>query len=200
MFQKVADVNIYGMIRVTKAFLPMIRRNKGRIVNIGSDAGIVTIPNNAPYCMTKRAVECYTDALRYEMHKWNVKVVLVEPGHYGCSTAIYQYLKGYPDQLWQAMDETCRADYGRDYIDAWQEDFKAEITSCDVDASPVVDAMVDAVTSRHPKHRYLVGDLLRTYLDAYWSRMLPSWLTDRQHVKIADSVAIPAALAKSKSS
>ncbi|XP_072033860.1 D-beta-hydroxybutyrate dehydrogenase, mitochondrial-like [Amphiura filiformis] len=200
MFQNVAEINIYGMIRVTKAFLPMIRRSKGRIVNIGSISGLWTIPTNAPYCMTKYAIECYTDALRYEMHKWNVKVVLVEPGHYGKCTAIVKHLDGYPDQLWQAMDETCRNDYGRDYLDAWQQYYKEAMIACYPDPSPVVDAMVDAVTSRNPKHRYLVGALWTTYFEAYWNMMLPSWLTDRQQIRIADSVAIPAALTKSKSS
>ncbi|XP_072038283.1 D-beta-hydroxybutyrate dehydrogenase, mitochondrial-like [Amphiura filiformis] len=199
MYQTLYDVNVKGIIRVTKAFLPIIRRNKGRIVNVGSVGGLYTTPCNAPYCMTKYAIECFSDSLRCEMYKWGVKVALIEPGHYGICTAIKTYLNGYPDRLWQTMDTTAREDYGRDYVERWQKFNEDGVAACYLDPSPVVDAMVDAVTSTHPKHRYIVGGLLLTYWTAYWNMMFPSWLTDRQYIKFGESVATPAALMKSKS-
>ena len=96
------------------------------------------------------------------------------------------------------MDEISRADYGRPYVDAWLEFFQGAMAACYPDPSPVVDAMVDAVASRHPKNRYLVGDLIRSYSEAYWFNMLPSWLSDRKCYDVADSVAVPAALRKTK--
>ena len=75
---------------------------------------------------------------------------------------------------------------------------RCAMEACYPDPSPVVDAMVDAVASRHPKHRYLVGDLIMTYSEAYWFNMLPSWLSDRTFHDVADSVAVPAALRKTK--
>ncbi|XP_070531614.1 D-beta-hydroxybutyrate dehydrogenase, mitochondrial-like [Ptychodera flava] len=53
IFKEVAEVNVYGMVRVTKAFLPLIRQAKGRIVNVGSMSGMFTVPAGATYCMSK---------------------------------------------------------------------------------------------------------------------------------------------------
>ncbi len=98
------------------------------------------------------------------------------------------------------MDETSREDYGRDYVEAWQKFFKGAMDMCYSDPSPVIDAMVDAVISKQPKHRYLVGGLWFTYFEAYCNRLLPSWFTDTWEIAIADHVATPKALMKSKSS
>ena len=59
------DVNVFGMCRVTRVFLPLIKRGGGgRIVNMASILGRLNIPYAAPYCMTKSAVESFSDALR----------------------------------------------------------------------------------------------------------------------------------------
>ncbi|XP_078695097.1 D-beta-hydroxybutyrate dehydrogenase, mitochondrial-like isoform X2 [Branchiostoma floridae x Branchiostoma belcheri] len=89
------EVNTFGTVRVTKAFLPLIRRAKGRVVNVTSAEGLHSTPTVSAYCMTKAALESFSDALRHEMHKWGVKVIIVEPGSFGPATnialpAVYQ--------------------------------------------------------------------------------------------------------------
>lgn len=75
------QTNVLGLVRVTRAFLPAMReRRSGRIVNVSSVAGKVTVPFFAPYNSTKHAVESISDSLRHELRPHGVKVVVIEPG------------------------------------------------------------------------------------------------------------------------
>jgi NAD(P)-dependent dehydrogenase (short-subunit alcohol dehydrogenase family) len=84
------EVNVIGLLRVTQAFLPLLRRAnaarktsreaRARIVNIGSMSGRIATPFLGPYCMSKFAVEAMTDALRMELLPFDIEVVVLEPG------------------------------------------------------------------------------------------------------------------------
>ncbi len=74
------EVNVIGQIAVTQALLPLIRRARGRIVNMGSIAGRGTIPMMGPYSASKFALEALTDALRLELYPWGIEVSIIEPG------------------------------------------------------------------------------------------------------------------------
>ena len=74
------DVNVFGALAVTQAFLPQLRRARGRIVNMGSIAGRIALPFLGPYCMSKSALRAMTHALRLEVDAWGIDVALVEPG------------------------------------------------------------------------------------------------------------------------
>ena len=75
------QTNVLGVIRVTRAFLPAMRmRRRGRIINVSSVAGRVTMPFFAPYNSTKHALESISDSLRHELHPHGVDVVVIEPG------------------------------------------------------------------------------------------------------------------------
>ena len=65
-FVNIIEINILGMVRVTRTFLPLLKRSQhgGRIVNTSSILGKLSFPYAAPYCMTKHAVEAFSDALR----------------------------------------------------------------------------------------------------------------------------------------
>jgi len=80
VFRRQFEVNVFGLIAVTQALLPLLRRARGRIVNIGSIAGRVTTPLMSPYCASKHAVEAVTDALRLELAPWGMQVSVIEPG------------------------------------------------------------------------------------------------------------------------
>lgn len=84
-FTKQMDVNGMGVVRVTKAFLPLLRHNhfgRARIVNIASLAGRFTMPGFVAYCMSKAVVIAFSDGLRRELAKWNIEVVSIEPHLY----------------------------------------------------------------------------------------------------------------------
>lgn len=75
------DTNFFGILNVTKAFLPHFREQRhGCFVNITSVAGRVGFPWFSLYCASKFAVEGFTEALRFELEPFNIKVKLVEPG------------------------------------------------------------------------------------------------------------------------
>jgi short-subunit dehydrogenase len=75
------DTNLFGLLAVTRAFLPAMReRGQGRVVNVGSIMGRVTMPLLGAYNASKHAVAAVTDALRMELAPFGVSVVLVEPG------------------------------------------------------------------------------------------------------------------------
>jgi len=75
------ETNVFGLVRLTQLVLPAMRaRGAGRIVNLSSVGGRLTFPGMGFYHGTKYAVEAISDALRFEVRSWGVKVVLVEPG------------------------------------------------------------------------------------------------------------------------
>lgn len=76
------DVNLYGPYRVTAAFAPMLIESGGRISTTGSISGVLPWPLGGPYCMSKHAVEAFTDVLAMEMAPFGVSVSVVEPGNY----------------------------------------------------------------------------------------------------------------------
>jgi NAD(P)-dependent dehydrogenase (short-subunit alcohol dehydrogenase family) len=82
------DVNFFGTLAVTRAFLPLLRRSRGRIVNISSIAGKVSTPFSGAYSASKFALEAASDALRLELFSMGIHVALIEPGQ--IETPIWQ--------------------------------------------------------------------------------------------------------------
>ena len=80
------DVNLYGVLRTTQAFLPMLGADKahqgapGRIINMSSVAGRIASPIMGPYSMSKHALEAFSDSLRRELLMHGVDVVVIAPG------------------------------------------------------------------------------------------------------------------------
>jgi NAD(P)-dependent dehydrogenase (short-subunit alcohol dehydrogenase family) len=80
--QSVFDVNVFGLIRMTKAILPHMRaQGRGRIINISSVLGLVPQPYMAVYVASKHAIEGYSESLDHEVREHGVRVLLVEPGY-----------------------------------------------------------------------------------------------------------------------
>lgn len=78
----VFGVNVLGVVRVTRAFLPMIAASQGRVITTGSIAGIRSGAGSSVYSMSKHAVEAFTDSLAAEMADAGVQVSIIEPGAY----------------------------------------------------------------------------------------------------------------------
>ena len=80
--QRVFDINLFGLIRMTKAVLPHMRaRGSGRIINISSVLGLVPAPYMASYAATKHAIEGYSESVDHELREHGVRVLLVEPAY-----------------------------------------------------------------------------------------------------------------------
>jgi short-subunit dehydrogenase len=99
----VFETNVFGLMAVTRAFLPRMReRRAGRIINVSSLGGLFTLPLFGAYNATKHAVESLSDALRIELRPFGVDVSLIEPGPIRTNfsntslTSVSRYQEGSP--------------------------------------------------------------------------------------------------------
>ncbi|WPC43930.1 SDR family oxidoreductase [Clostridium sp. JS66] len=80
--EQMFNVNVYGIIRMIRAVVPYMRKERsGRIINISSIAGKMVLPVSGAYCASKFATEALSDALRLELSAFGIYVVVVEPGN-----------------------------------------------------------------------------------------------------------------------
>ncbi|XP_052262045.1 D-beta-hydroxybutyrate dehydrogenase, mitochondrial-like isoform X1 [Dreissena polymorpha] len=160
-FKDIAEVNQFGVIRMTKAFLPLLRKSKGRVVNVTSAKGRISLPRNSVYGATKYAIEAFSDVLRLEMRKFGVKVSIIEPGDFGGTTGMLStkslaWLKDQLDLMWKSAEEEVRGAYGKEYCDAIYTGTLGAAKDAAKSIMPVIDAMEDAIVSTGPRLRYLV--------------------------------------------
>lgn len=78
--RKQFETNVFSLIGVTRALFPLLRQNKGLVVNIGSVSGVLVTPFAGAYCASKAAVHALTDALRLELAPFSIDVMEVQPG------------------------------------------------------------------------------------------------------------------------
>ncbi|HVK67140.1 MAG TPA: SDR family oxidoreductase [Polyangium sp.] len=75
------EVNVFGMMDVTRAVLPALRKQRsGVVLNVSSGAGVFTLPMISAYCASKFALEGFSEALSYELLPLGIRVKIVEPG------------------------------------------------------------------------------------------------------------------------
>ncbi|NXG49508.1 RDH7 dehydrogenase, partial [Psilopogon haemacephalus] len=114
-FAKVLDVNLLGLIEVTLSLLPLLRRARGRVVNVASVAGRVSFFSGG-YCISKYGVEAFSDSLRREMRPFGVQVAIIEPGSFQTNLTDSRALVKSLEQLWQQLPAETQAAYGQGYI------------------------------------------------------------------------------------
>jgi NAD(P)-dependent dehydrogenase (short-subunit alcohol dehydrogenase family) len=148
------EVNVIGQVAVTQAFLPLLRKQRGRIVFMGSIAGRMSVPFISPYSASKHAIEAITDALRQELRPWKMHVAVVEPG--SIATPIWDKAESTGERMEREMSATGRELYGP--VIKTMRDFTAEAGKRGIPADAVAKAVAHALTARRPKTRYLVGN------------------------------------------
>lgn len=79
LIRQMFEVNVFGLLAVTQAFLPLIRTGQGRIINISSVSAMMAFPFAGPYCASKNAVEIFSDCLRMELS--SIPVSVIEPAY-----------------------------------------------------------------------------------------------------------------------
>jgi NAD(P)-dependent dehydrogenase (short-subunit alcohol dehydrogenase family) len=146
------EVNLVGQVAVTQAFLPHLRRARGRIVNVGSIAGRSALPFLGAYAASKHALEAVTDALRIELRPFGIEVVIVEPGT--IATPIWR--KG--AEAFQRI--AAEPDVMADLYGARLAAFRGAAAAAGRRGEPpdeVAKVVEHALTARRPKTRYVVG-------------------------------------------
>ena len=131
--QRVMDVNFYGVVHGTRAFLPeMIARNEGVIVNVSSIFGLAGTPNNSDYCGSKFAVRGFTESLMVELLDSNIQVHLLHPGGIRTNIARQErsrafsrnYLTTEPDHIARYLIKSIKQNkkrivYGNNALKVW---------------------------------------------------------------------------------
>ena len=163
------EVNVIGQIAVTQAFMPLIRKATGRIVNMGSIGGRMATPFLGPYNASKFAMEALTDSLRQELHPWGIHVSIIEPG--SISTPIWEKSKAAIDELKETLPEEAMMLYG-ETVEAVEKALN-KFEAAGIPPDEVAKFAEHALTARTPKTRYVVGR------DAQLQRMLVKWAPDR---------------------
>lgn len=159
------ETNLFGTLRVCRAVLPIMRRQgSGTIINVSSIGGRIGLPFQGVYSATKFALEGLTEALRMEVRRFGIRVVLIEPG---------DFRTGFTDN--RRIVRGARED------DAYAETFRATLSAVETDernaASPEAIARLVAriLASRSPRARYTIGPVSQR-LAAHLKNVLPSRL------------------------
>jgi NAD(P)-dependent dehydrogenase (short-subunit alcohol dehydrogenase family) len=147
------EVNLVGAIAVTQAFLPLVRRARGRLVNVSSISGRVAVPLLGPYAMSKWALEAASDALRRELSPFGIHVSVVEPG--AIKTPIWKKGTDTAEERTAKMPPGVKELYGERM--EWLQERAREMGETAAPAEAVARAIHHALTAARPRTRYLVG-------------------------------------------
>jgi NAD(P)-dependent dehydrogenase (short-subunit alcohol dehydrogenase family) len=159
------DTNVLGVVRVSNAVLPVMRRQgSGRILNVGSGLGIIPAPYNVHYCATKHAIEGYSESLDHEVREFGVRVAVIEPG---VTRTSFESSVTPADRPQSAYDESRKK-----YLVAYKKALLVADT-----AESVAETIVLAAKDNVPKLRYPSGKV--AHQGAFARRFLPRGLVDK---------------------
>jgi NAD(P)-dependent dehydrogenase (short-subunit alcohol dehydrogenase family) len=165
------EVNVVGQVAVLQGVLPSLRRNRGRVVLMGSIGGRSALPFLGPYAASKHALEAFADVLRVELRPWGMEVAIVEPA--SVKTAIWTKGAEHAD----AMRDAIAPERNELYTARIAKFREIALTrGPGIDPDEVAKAVEHALTASRPKARYVVGR--DAHLRA-WIERLPTRLRDR---------------------
>jgi short-subunit dehydrogenase len=162
------ETNVFGLLAMVRAFVPqMMDRRSGRVINVGSSGGRITLPLFGAYNSTKYAVESLSDAMRRELHPFGVKVSIIEPGPIKTEfsnrsvvdVAQYQHAGSRYAALFAKADE-----------------MKQKADALSAETIVVSKAIEHAATSSWPSARYVMP--FSTALGLFFSRFMPTAVLD----------------------
>jgi NAD(P)-dependent dehydrogenase (short-subunit alcohol dehydrogenase family) len=144
------ETNFFGLAAMTRAVLPGMRvRRRGRIISLSSSTGRVGNPGYAAYSASKHAVEGLSEALRHEVMRFGVHVVLIEPGTYRTECC--------GRNKCVAMTATDPSSPYHDAMQRWEEVMRGLVERAKDDLGDIVGAIVHAATCERPRLRYMMG-------------------------------------------
>lgn len=171
------DINVYGPIRVTQAFLPLLGTDhsrqgpRGRIINMSSVAGKMASPFMSPYAMSKHALEAMSESLRREMLPHGIDVIIVGPG-------------AIKTPIWQKADEIDVERYrNTEYYDdlSRMKSMMQEFGASGLEADDVGKLVLHILTTPAPKVRYPI--LKNEFMMWTLPQMLPRRTVDKAVAK-----------------
>ncbi|PAF33341.1 SDR family NAD(P)-dependent oxidoreductase [Paenibacillus sp. 7516] len=172
-FRRQIEVSVIGQVAVIQALTPALLKSGGRVVNIGSVGGKISMPGFGIYSAAKYAMEAINDSLRREMSSFGLKVIMITPG--GVSTSLSEKGVSTADRLSKLMtpDQHRRHDRLFDAVKAQAESW----ATSGIPPKKVAEVVSRAIHASNPRTRYTAGrdSALLTRL----VRILPDKLLDR---------------------
>jgi len=172
-FRHQIEVNLIGQVAVTQAFIPALRRARGRLVFISSIGGLLATPYMAPYHASKFGIEAVGDVLRQELRQFGVQVSIVEPG--SVATPIWDKGRATAEAVRGNLSAEGQELYGESL--ARSVEILAQTAQRGAPPEKVAKVVAHALTARRPRTRYPVGADARAM--ATLRKLLPDRLRDR---------------------
>jgi NAD(P)-dependent dehydrogenase (short-subunit alcohol dehydrogenase family) len=173
-FRRQLEVNLVGQIAVTQAFLPLIRKGRGRIINISSANGHFALPFMAGYAASKFALEAVTDALRRELRPWRIPVSVIAPGT--VETAMWDRAKVATDASYAELPPIAKQLYERDFAAMTDLMFKKG-RGCAYPVEALAELALTVVQAKRPRARYRrgPGSTMATF-GSYLPKRIADWV------------------------
>jgi NAD(P)-dependent dehydrogenase (short-subunit alcohol dehydrogenase family) len=150
-FKSQFETNFFGLIRVTKEVIPLMRKQRmGIIVNLSSIGGRIGFPLNSAYQSSKFALEGLSESMRYELEEFGVNIILVEPGV--IKTNFFENIKVNENSIKETSPYAPLMQKG---YEGWKPMLESNSSSSPLDVAQVI---LKAVISNNPEIRYLVGN------------------------------------------
>lgn len=167
-FRRLWETNVVGTLGLNQIVAQqLIAQRRGRLIIVGSTAGLITVPSLGPYCMTKFALEAAADTLRMELKQFNIFVSLIEPGK--IATGFNQKMT---QTKYQWLNEQSAFASNMEHMKEWDERFFAN----EYPVRTVVKSVIHAVESKHPHARYITPS--RVKISIKLAQLLPDRLRD----------------------
>ncbi|KAI1719444.1 short chain dehydrogenase domain-containing protein [Ditylenchus destructor] len=177
------EVNLYGIIRCTHAFLSLLKQSKGRIISPSSVAGRISIPGGGAYSCAKFAVEAYMDSIRLELRPFGITCSILEPGVFRTNLTDNDQMRNRVNKVWDKLSPEIQLEYGEkfknQFIDLWNSQV-GDLASTHLDY--VVDSYYHAITAKYPRLRYRYCE--RTTSRSSYSKKKIGIIITSRHMKL----------------
>jgi short-subunit dehydrogenase len=145
------DVNVLGLLAVTKAFIPLLRNGQGRLINISSGHGLLAVPDKSVYAASKFAVQAISDSLRVELRPFGISVSCLVVGK--VDTEVLGKIVAERDKMMKDVDPAITKLYS-----PLLKFFDKEVKGlAGIAPSKVGKVVAEALMKKKPKAQYLVG-------------------------------------------
>ncbi|OCT95724.1 17-beta-hydroxysteroid dehydrogenase type 6 [Xenopus laevis] len=155
-FSKVLNVNLLGTIDVTLGVLPLIRKSKGRIINMSSVMGRLAFIGGG-YSISRHGVEAFSDSLRRDLQPFGVRVSIIEPTTYRTPATDLKATLESIHAIWNKCPKHIQNSYGQQYFLDYCKVIRQKLSKCSPHVSQVTDCMEHALTAVNPWTRYSAG-------------------------------------------
>lgn len=192
------DINTFGVIRVTRKFLPLIRKSKGRIVNLSSIAARSNINGINPYSVSKAATAKFTEGLQEELAPFGVTAIDVNPWFFKTPMLNPRNIIEAAFKRYEESSDEIKSTYGRAALEKVAKGIVTLVSDPNIviqHPERVVETLIDAITSAEPDAVYrvispglraffwVINDFLPWELVIYFRRFL-NWLQDFKEVNV----------------